>query len=780
MRLVWRGGVKVTSFLLLVACLMVSGRAVHGQTGTVGLWQILPTTMPINPIHLAMLNDGTVLVIAGSGNDATVQNFTAGVWDPTLQTFRTQAVTWDMFCNGMLVLPNGRPFINGGNLQYSPFLGLARTSLYDPPTGQFIDVQNMAHGRWYPTVTLLGDGRVMTFSGLTETDTTNSAVEIYTDGAGWSPEYQTFWVPPLYPRQHLLPNGLVFYSGSDPNARFFNPSTHTWSGVVASTNYGGVRTYGSSVLLPLTPANGYRPKVLIFGGGNPATATTELIDLSVPNPQWQYGPPMSEARIEMNATILPNGKVLAAGGSVNDEDAGTSSLLADLYDPATNTFSSAGANAVPRLYHSSTILLPDATVALMGGNPHQGFYESSVELYSPAYLFNADGTTASRPSIDSVTAGPLGYGAAFQVQTANAADIRSVVLIRPGAPTHSFDTEQRLIGLSFTAGSGVLNVTTPPNSNIAPPGYYMLFVLNSAGTPSVAKFVQLLPAQAAQRPTATIATPASDLAVQAGQSVSFTGSGSSPGGTIASYSWSFPGGTPSSSSAQNPGSIVYSTPGIYAASLTVTDNSGLTSVVPATLMVGVSDFSVSVTPTTQTALKAGTATYAVKATGTPWFTGTVNLAATGLPPGVTASFVPATVAANGTSLMSVYTDLSTAAGQFPFTVNGTSGPTTHGAAATLVVSPTVSPCQDVLTLGYSAGTLNIGVKVGTTTSATWSTSLIVGPTTYSLWSMPIPVVWPPAAGTVPIPGMAHAGNVLAFTTLVGQATCWDLKSINIP
>jgi len=100
------------------------------------------------------------------------------------------------------------------------------------------------------------------------------------------------------------------------------------------------------VLLPLTPANNYKPVVIIMGGGNPATNTTELIDLSAATPKWTFGPNMSQPRIEMNATILPNGKVVALGGSLNDEDTTTASLNADLYDPATNTFSSAGQNAL--------------------------------------------------------------------------------------------------------------------------------------------------------------------------------------------------------------------------------------------------------------------------------------------------------------------------------------------------------------------------------------------------------------------------------------------------
>src|SRR5947207_9791545 len=284
---------------------------------------------------------------------------------------------------------------------------------------------------------------------------------------------------------HLMPNGNVFYSGSGTGARIFNTSTRTWSGVVASTNYPNTRTYGTSVLLPLTPSNGYRPRVMIMGGGNPATATTEIIDLSASPLQWQYGPSMSQGRIEMNATILPNGKVLAIGGSVNDEDTTTASLNADLYDPATNTFTSAGKNVYPRVYHSGSLLLPDATVMLTGGNPTRGSYEQNTEIYSPPYLFNSDGSAAVRPVITDVSPKAFSYGAALQVYTPDAANISSVVLVHPGSQTHAFDMDQRLVGTSFTAGIRVLTVTAPPNGNIAPAGYYMVFALNAAGVPSV-------------------------------------------------------------------------------------------------------------------------------------------------------------------------------------------------------------------------------------------------------------------------------------------------------
>jgi hypothetical protein len=572
--------------LLLVATLALTAACyapvAHAQANVVGAWQTVSTQMPINPIHTALLSNGKILVVSGSGNYPAETVYSVGVWDPATNTMTTQTQSWDMFCNGMIVLPDGRPFIMGGNLQYDPFFGWNRTSIYNPaavsPKPNFVDMEDMAHGRWYPTSTVLGDGRVLIFSGLDELGNTNPQTEIYTVGAGWAPPVVAPWTPPLYPRLHLLPNGKVFYSGSTTQSRLFDPVANTWSNVIATTIYGGTRTYGSSVLLPLTPANKYAPKVIIFGGGNPATATTEIIDLSVPTPAWTKGPAMSAPRIEMNATILPNGQVLTVGGSLNDEDTSTASLNADLYNPATNKMSSAGANAVPRLYHSVALLLPDATVWVAGGNPTRGTYEPSVEVYSPAYLFNPDGTPATRPTITGVTPPVIGYGTSFQVQTPDAANIASVVLVKDGAVTHAFNMDQRLVGLVSSAGSGVLTVTGPPNGNIAPPGYYMLFLINNAGVPSVAKFVQLSTVPADVPPTGTITNPATPTVnINQGQTVSFAGTGTASGtGTIAAYWWSIRGGTPAKSAMQTPGAVTFSTPGTYQASLTVTDNSGIT------------------------------------------------------------------------------------------------------------------------------------------------------------------------------------------------------------
>jgi hypothetical protein len=477
----------------------------QATSGQVGQWQVLANRVPINPIHAAVMHNGKVLMIEGRN---TSPSSLGAVWDPATQQGATFPVTYTMFCNAMVVLPDGRPFVMGGTVAFPPpvFTGENKSSAYDLSTGVFTDQVSMAHGRWYPTGTVLNDGTVLVFSGDDENDNTNSTVEIFTPNSGtgsWSAPVKANFVPPTYPRLHLLPDGRIFYSGLGTTSKFYDLTTQKWTDC-CTTNFPYTRGYGTSVLLPITPANGYKPKVMIMGGGRfdnvtPATNTTEIVDLSAASPQWTYGPNMSQPRIHLNATILPSGNVLVTGGSAINEKASTASFNADLYhsdpsDPRFNQFTSAGVNSVPRLYHSNAILLPDASVILTGSNPANQPYENRVELYQPAYLFNFDGTLATRPTITGV-ASVIHYNTTFPVQTPDAASITSVVLIRPAGVTHSFDMEQRLVRLPFTknAATGTLTVNAPPNGKIAPPGYYMVFILNSALVPSVANFVQICP-----------------------------------------------------------------------------------------------------------------------------------------------------------------------------------------------------------------------------------------------------------------------------------------------
>ena len=715
------------AFLLLISALEP---AAMGQANVQGQWSTLPYSMPINPIHAALLSNGNLLLVAGSGNCppsqsgcpsgppyGTSNGSGALLLDPVSgQTISQFSLSWDMFCNGMVLLEDGRPFIAGGTIQYDPFHGEPKATTFDPLTNSFSDTPNMAHGRWYPTLLTLGDGRVMAFSGVNETGGTNLAVEFYSLDTGWSAEYISSWTPDLYPRLHLLPNGSVFYSGAQTISKLFDPSTNTWNTNVATTNYSGTRHYGTSVLLPLLPSNNYDPKVIIMGGGNPATNTTETIDMGASTPAWQYGPNMSQARIEMNAVILPNGKVLALGGSLDDEDTNTASLNADLYDPVSNTFSSAGANAYPRLYHSVALLLPDATVWLAGGNPSRGSYVPQMEIYEPPYLFNPEGALATRPSI---TSGPssIAYGEAFAVTTPDAVNISSVVLVRNGTVTHAFGMDQREVGLSFTRQSGTLTVTAPPNANIAPPGYYMLFILDTSGIPSVASFVRVT----ATQPDFSVAAIPSSRTVLRGKGTAYSVRVTPSGGFMGNVSFSVTGlptgATASFTSAtvSSSGSSTLtvttssSTPfGTYTPTITATSGT-LTHSTQVTL--SVTAFSVTATPSSQNVRPASGTTYDVSVTPSSGFTSSVNLSVTGLPTGATANFTPASVSGSGSSTLTVNTSTSTPLGTYPLTIMATSGTLAYSTKIELAVTAflvTATPSSQTVLQG-NATTYSVSV-----------------------------------------------------------------------
>jgi hypothetical protein len=612
------GGIRraVVLWTISLFALGMASQMVIAQPQVTGKWVTLSYTMPVNPIHVGLMHTGQVLIVAGSENNPINHNKTskAAVWDlgggdiTKGKITRTRDLNWDVFCNGWAFFPDGRCFVIGGTAQYDPFHGEARTTVFDPlahqfdpAAHQFCEMQNMAHGRWYATGIVLPDGRIMTFSGLDENGKTNNTVEFYTVGSGFSSPFAADYNPILYPWLHLLPDGKVVNSGGSSHTFRFDPANPlgNWQDI-ATTSTNLLRTYGNSVLLPLLPSNNYAARVMILGGGAPnATASTEIIDFSQPTPHWvRMGDMPSGARVEGNSVLLPNGKLFVQGGSAINENASTATLNADLFDPATLKWSSpkpggAGKAQYPRLYHSVALLLPDATVATAGSNPVRGTSNRHIEIYSPAYLFNADGSPATRPVIASVPAQIANSGGAtFQVQTPDAPTINSVVLIKPGSDTHAFDMEQRLVGLPITARTTTtLTVTwpnsppTPPNlpQNLAPPGYYMLFVLK-AGVPSVAKFVQVVPATrfGDQPPKGTITMPSGDVTITAGQSVNFAGRATDADGSVQKYSWFFPEGTPDSSSVPSPGPIVFSNPGTWVVSLTVVDNKGVNDQSPPT------------------------------------------------------------------------------------------------------------------------------------------------------------------------------------------------------
>ena len=761
--------------VLLLIALMAPGVAqaqscVSNVPHIDGVWQVLPYLMPINPISATLLHSGKILIVAGSENDFDRQGadyYRAAIWDPTgtnSSSIQVIDLSYDVFCSGVAVLPDGRALIVGGTEFYYPeFAGDNRASFFDPVTRRFVQSQSMADGRWYASAIALGDGRIMTFSGTNLTGSgANRTVEIYDlkkAGAGWSTPTTAPFFPPLYPRLFLLPNGTVFFTGqgdaSISQGWIFNPASGTWTASVPTTVD---RTRGGAVVLPLLGPS-YKPRIMNFGGGSPdpATSSTEIIDLSASSPSWTPGPSMSTGRIEGNVVMLPNGKVLALGGSLDNEVPDQAGKHADLYDPISNTFSSGGTDSFSRLYHSTALLLPDARVISLGSNPTAARYAAGIEIYTPAYLFDSNDQliTTNRPSISSVSSQVLGYNAPFSVTYTSTSAISSAVLMRPGSDTHSYDMEQRLIGLcgpspqAPCSGSGTLSLTTPPNSNIAPPGYYMLFLLDSAGVPSKAQFIQLSLYSTAPA-VGAITSPATDVMINAGNSVNFGTTSSA-----AQYSWVFPGGTPPTSTAQNPGSVTFNTAGTYVTSLTVVDSSGNSDPSPPTRTITVlpatADFSINVSQPPLIVIPGQSASFTVTLTSLSGFNGTASLTASGFDPGMTTpGFNPPSITGSGSSTLVVNTPTTAAPGADSLTFQGTSGSLSHTAPTTLLVglaplaslTATASSGQIVLSwpaaigaAGYhlkrarTSGGPYVGIACRTTTSYT-DTELTGGQTYY--------------------------------------------------
>jgi hypothetical protein len=292
---------------------------------------------------------------------------------------------------------------------------------------------------------------------------------------------------PYFPWIHLAPNGQVFQSGPDQDTYYLDTSgTGAWN-FVGDTQYGSRVDYGTSVMYQVG-------KVLILGGGDPPTASAEVINLKDTNPQWRFVSSMAFARRQLNATILPDGTVLVTGGTSGPgfDNAAGAVYPAELWNPNTEQWTRLAAMHVPRLYHSTAVLLPDGRVLSAGGGGYNPTAadgnpdHTDAEFFSPPYLFNG-----TRPTITSAPT-EIKVGQFFSVATPDTTSISRVTLIRLSSVTHAFNMNQRFNELPFfKVGVQGLIAKAPTSANVLPPGHYLLFILNSAGVPSVAKIVRV-------------------------------------------------------------------------------------------------------------------------------------------------------------------------------------------------------------------------------------------------------------------------------------------------
>lgn len=446
----------------------------------VGAWNaVMPWT--IEGVHAALLPTGKVLVWQTSE--------LAGVWDPETGELRSVALEapFDIFCSGHTLLPDGRVLVVGGEAPLGPMHqgnGHPATFFFDPWLETWSRGPDMAEGRWYPGVLLLADGAVLAMSGWIHPGQTNARVERLEPGGEWTALAGADRSMALYPRLHLLPDGRVARVGTERQTVYFLPEERAW--VPGPSRVWGERYGGASVLLPGLD------RVLVAGGhpfGEASAGVARTAEILDPTGAWRPTAPMAHERVHGNLVLLPDGSVLAAGGDTSFRDNLLDPIPPEIFDPPSETWTAMAPAARPRNYHSTALLLPDASVLLAGGNWEGPEWSPlrvrTAEVFNPPYLFKGQ-----RPLVREWPES-VAYGDSFGIEARSKDGVQMVVLVRPGSVTHSTNFDQRLVELVFEAAAGGLHVQAPSNPAEAPPGWYMLFLVSGKGVPSVARFVHL-------------------------------------------------------------------------------------------------------------------------------------------------------------------------------------------------------------------------------------------------------------------------------------------------
>ena len=365
-------------------------------------------------VHSILMKNGNVLLWDGwqSPEPTTVWNPGSGVFPST------QNAPGSIFCAGNVLLPDGRVLTAGGDGMFTTgTLGLATTAIFDPSTSTWSRAADMNVPRWYPSLTELPDGRYVAISGnSTNAQTWADTPEVYDPKANTWTLLTGVSTPQVheeeYPFAYLLPSGKIFTIGpEEDNSFLLDVGAKTWTPVGGAS---GVRN-GSSVM--------YRPGKVLYTGGAPSIASTTtaqttnaVIDLTAATPAWRQTAPMMRPRIYHTLTMLADGTVMAIGGNPNSDQSQvtTGTLPTEIWNPVTETWPAAAPIATGRNYHSTAILMPDARVMVAGGGHFDGGTgtgQFSSQFYSPAYLSNGP-----RPTISSAPSSAT-YGGHMTIST---------------------------------------------------------------------------------------------------------------------------------------------------------------------------------------------------------------------------------------------------------------------------------------------------------------------------------------------------------------------------
>ncbi len=445
---------------------------------------------PLIPIHLTMMPDGRLMSYGTDSAGRQTGKTIYDIFDPTLglanghMTIPKNTLA-DIFCSASIFLSTTNQVLTVGGDNFDPVSGYPlntgnnSSTLFTPSTNTLVAANNMKLPRWYATTTTLLNGTVLVNGGLggeayPELRQLNGVFKALTTAKTQNLDY---W----YPRNWVNSDGRIFGYDSYGNYYYINTAG---TGTLTIINQWDVNRFGEAGSAAMFSPG----KILQLAS---YSNMASVIDISGATPILTPTTNMAQQRQDVTATVLPNGKVLATGGSVVYNELSGVTYTADTWDPATGGWTTGAAGTMARLYHSVAMLMPDGTVLVGGGGAWGPLNNTNVEFYYPSYLFNSGGQLATRPI---VTAAPTvtDIGATFKLTVDDsAAPVTRITMVKTGAVTHGLNMEQNFNDLNFTRIGNELTVQMPTKASDATPGNYMVFALTQGGTPSQARIMKV-------------------------------------------------------------------------------------------------------------------------------------------------------------------------------------------------------------------------------------------------------------------------------------------------
>ncbi|MGB7325280.1 MAG: carbohydrate-binding domain-containing protein [Rubripirellula sp.] len=445
------------------------------------------------PIHAVVLPDGKVFSFGTTALGMQSGQFIYSIYDPETggEVILPNTTDTDIFCSNMSLDPvTGNVVIFGGDARGEG--GTVNTAVndvlvFDYATMTIRDATQgeMEYDRWYGSSVTLPNGEILVLGG---TGGGKDIPEVFNSTTGWRTlTGVNMNINYYYPKTWVVSDGSVVTMSNSGSMYRINTAGTGSSQRIGSA---GVPHHNGS------PGVMYDVDKIAFVGTN---AKIYVGDLSAATPTFTAVANVLSARRDGGMSMLPDGRVLITGGSSQFNVLGTSVYAAEIWDPATNEVQVVEDLALARLYHSTHLLLPDGTVWAAGGGAPGPLKNLNAEFFAPDYLYKSDGTLADRPVITDAPSN-VDNSDTFTITVEDAGAIDRITAVRSGALTHAINNDTRFVNLSFTViDDNTIEITTL-GDNIMIPGTWMLFALDSDGTPSKASMLGVAMANVVDTP----------------------------------------------------------------------------------------------------------------------------------------------------------------------------------------------------------------------------------------------------------------------------------------